>query len=664
VQLAALAYADDVALLASSPADLQASLHLLHTHCGRWRMRVNASKTKVMVTTPVAKKVKPKEQAVHSADEFTLGSRALTQVESYEYLGVTLTSDLQWTAHKAAVIQRAERALNIVAGAGLSRGLFSAEMAQRLWKVLVRPVIEYCSPVWGGGKWKAADGLQYRAGRVILRVMDNTPKAAVRGELGWQRMEARRELLAIRYWCGLLPFNGSDPRRYVVKMYQADRRQLNIASSSRAIAGRAASLAWLARGCLELHGLQKYWDAQDRKLPAGDMNDYHAHGHPLSERWNCSASSLMGELKPALAKLEQQVWSDEVRLLTSLRTYVQVKKRLEMEAYLRDAGGVGTVSVAARTAAMDMARLRCGTNALAISSARRGDRMQSSSIGSSAQRRTGSCQPVPLQQRVCAWCAERLQQPDMAPLRGAGTVPVEDEEHALLWCGLYSQSRLQLFDIVRTLTAVRDGTGQHVLANGPVDLHDLTRSPQSTDGQRAAALAIILGGVHGRQVGKVKCSSQQRRVDHDLQQACKSYVGVITRQRREWHKMQTQVLSARSQSTPAAHRLHRGALAGKARRGGLGGGGGGGKTGQWSFGAAHERMRRGSSSVPRRVLDRSRASRQQRSIMQQRQQRTSNADGDRQPPSTRALSLPGASMSALSVCHVVDCDAEPMPSGL
>jgi hypothetical protein len=459
-------------------------------------------------------------------------------------------------------------------------------------------------------------------------------------------------------------------RRYVVQMYQADRLQLKTASRARVLAGLPGNLAWFAQGCLKLHGLEKYWVAQDRKLPTGDMNAYYAQGQPPSEQWTCSASSLLGELKPSMAKLEQQVWSREVRALTSLRTYVLVKKRLEMEVYLRDAGGVGTVTFADRTAAMDMARLRCGTNALAISEARRGDRMLATGIGSSEQRRARSCQLVPPQLRVCAWCTERLQQPDMASLKGAGMAPVEDEEHALLWCGLYSQSRLQLFDRVRTLTAVRDGNGHHVLANGPVDLHVLTRSPQSTEEKRAAALAIVLGGVYGNQVEKAKCGAQQRRIDHDVQQACKSYVGIITRQRRQWHKMQARIQQARSQRTPVDRRLRLGASAGGVRRGGRGGGGKGSKQ---SLGGTDAGVQReGSSSAARRV-DRSRVSRrgQQRSIVgftprgrQQQQQQHSNADGDRQPPITRAFPLRGTSLSVLSVCHLVDCDAEPMPSGL
>jgi hypothetical protein len=459
---------------------------------------------------------------------------------------VTLTSDLQWTAHKAVVVKRAERALNMVAGAGVSRGLFSTKIALRLWNVLVRPVVEHASAVWGGGAWKEADALQYRAGRVILRVMESTPKAAVRGELGWQRMECHRDWIAVRYWSRLVPVNGAQVSRYVVQMYGADRRRADISGTllSTRTPARApvtfVGLTHVAFRCLHTYGLLSYWRAQNRKPPAGDMNAYHNQPTPKDR----SSLSLFPALKLAVAKNEQSLWWDDVGRLTSLRTYVRVKRRLELEVYLQDEWGVGSVS--GRTAAMDMARLRCGANALAVSAARRNDHVVAVVIGGSGQQQRRTTAPVPLQQRVCTWCSERLQHMDMARLGGAGMAPVEDEEHALLWCGLYARARLQLFDAVRAVTEVRDAAGRHVLAAGSVDLCAMTRSAESTERSAASALAIVLGGLSGTSKQPLKYSSEQRRIAQEVQQLCKAFVGRLTQQRREWHQLRLRRLAAHS----------------------------------------------------------------------------------------------------------------------
>ena len=376
---------------------MQRSLDLLHAYCRRCRVRVSSSKTQVMVTQVQAAKRVTRAQRVGSVGRppsvtFTLGSRTLTQVEVYDYPGVTLTADLLWDVHKAAVVKRAERALSRLAGAGVSRGLFSTRTAVRLWKALVLPVVEYAVPVWGGGEWKAADALQYRAGRVILRVMGGTPKAAVRGELGWQRMEARREWLAVRYWCRLQSVNSADSTRYVVQQYRADRLRVE-ATPRRTSLKPLVGLAQVVYRRLHTHSqLTHHWAMQDGTHPPGDVVAGSSHEQQVVR--SSGARWLLPALRQATRESEQQQWWSEVGALTSLRTYVQVKRRLELEGYLLDAGGVATVS--GRRAAMDMARIRCGANDFAISTGRRDHRRWGQAVvcGSGAGVRRCRCRSV------------------------------------------------------------------------------------------------------------------------------------------------------------------------------------------------------------------------------------------------------------------------------
>ena len=44
-----LAFADDVALMSSSPGGLQKQLNALNVYCNEWRLTVNTEKTKVLV---------------------------------------------------------------------------------------------------------------------------------------------------------------------------------------------------------------------------------------------------------------------------------------------------------------------------------------------------------------------------------------------------------------------------------------------------------------------------------------------------------------------------------------------------------------------------------------------------------------------------------------
>ena len=63
--------------------------------------------------------------------------------------------------------------------------LLPASTCVRPWEVLVRPILEYASEVWGEGPWEEAEKLQREIGRLILGVPTQTPNEMVLGDLGW-----------------------------------------------------------------------------------------------------------------------------------------------------------------------------------------------------------------------------------------------------------------------------------------------------------------------------------------------------------------------------------------------------------------------------------------------------------------------------------------------
>ena len=66
--------------------------------------------------------------------------RALENVESIKYLGVTITNDLEWNTHISNVCTKANRTLVF-----LRRNLYSCppDVKEAAYKGLVRPVLEY-----------------------------------------------------------------------------------------------------------------------------------------------------------------------------------------------------------------------------------------------------------------------------------------------------------------------------------------------------------------------------------------------------------------------------------------------------------------------------------------------------------------------------------------
>jgi hypothetical protein len=79
LKLFSILYADDTILLAESENEMQAALNGMFHYCQIWKLRVNASKTKVVIFGN--KQAKTNKQ-------FKLGDMDIEIVKEYDYLGV------------------------------------------------------------------------------------------------------------------------------------------------------------------------------------------------------------------------------------------------------------------------------------------------------------------------------------------------------------------------------------------------------------------------------------------------------------------------------------------------------------------------------------------------------------------------------------------------
>ena len=627
MRVASLWYADDIVLIGDSAEELQGLLDALGVECGKWRLSLNTSKTRVMIThdtlrsrqlrrtravpapistSAIADMAAP--SAVWAQEQFQYRGATLASVESFTYLGIVLQSDYQWTLHKTAVIAKARAALHMLAGLGIRARTCSVRAALRMWTTLVLPILDHGAVVWGQGEWAAADQLQAEAAAVILHTLPGTSTAALRGELGWHRLRARRDRLAVKYWSALLVANGASPARYRTQVYRAElydtHEREGDGSSSQddsCLAVRsepkAACQPWseYVRPSLVHHSMQHYWDEQhcvasrhysvgssaaaasvalDASRPDGAVA---AAVSAVRRTRNYFALPLMTDWRRAAIAEQQTLWRSEIAALPTLDTYRLFKRRLELESYLQD--GHGIMSISSRRAATDMARLRCGVHELAISTERR-------------QRRPGQAARLPRELRACAWCEEQsaaaaaqsqartgvpphagLDMPGPVPA-AARAAPVEDEQHVLLHCPQYAQLRAELFADVLDMSSEGDEVGRHVLTTGPVRLAEML-SASGGPGGAASALAIVAGGVWSRLDEKPKQRPDAWRLDADIRQRCKLYIGRLMHCRRGWQRARLSrrrdVRSAQRQRTSSNAQAQRGLVQGQLRLG-IGGG--------------------------------------------------------------------------------------------
>ena len=132
---------------------------------------------------------------------YSLHNQTLEQVTSAKYLGITITDNLDWGQHVSDVSDKATQTLDF-----LRRNLALAprETKAMAYKTLVRPKLEYASPVWkpySKSQVYQLEEVQRTAGRWTCRRWRNISHVSdMLNELEWPTLEDRREQASLAFF--------------------------------------------------------------------------------------------------------------------------------------------------------------------------------------------------------------------------------------------------------------------------------------------------------------------------------------------------------------------------------------------------------------------------------------------------------------------------------
>ena len=183
-------FADDTILYSSikdsdDAAKLQTDLEQLEKWEERWQMGFNVSKCHVLT-------VSRKQNLVNAS--YTLHQQPLERVKKAKYLGVELSNDLSWGPHIQAVSAKGHRT-----SAFLARNLKGCpqQTQSQCFKAIVRPVLEYASPIWDPHQKTHVDSLEAVQRRAARRITKNFSReasaSALVSELNLQPLQQRRQ---------------------------------------------------------------------------------------------------------------------------------------------------------------------------------------------------------------------------------------------------------------------------------------------------------------------------------------------------------------------------------------------------------------------------------------------------------------------------------------
>ena len=183
-------FADDFVGISDSKESLQKLLDVVYSYCSKWRLRANVSKSAVMVFS---------KDAVNGCWKW--GEYSLPIVSSYSYLGIDFSRNGAWDLHIRKLIDNGRKKVNQLHKVISNRNI-NLSARRLLLLSVIRPSIEYGSEVWEGNKSQAGslESIILNGAKRILGCSSKTCNEAVRGDMGLDTLQNRRDRAKLKWW--------------------------------------------------------------------------------------------------------------------------------------------------------------------------------------------------------------------------------------------------------------------------------------------------------------------------------------------------------------------------------------------------------------------------------------------------------------------------------
>jgi hypothetical protein len=189
-----LLYADDTVICTESIEDLQRALDAMSTYCNKWSLRVNATKTKVMVFSRGKIKKLP---CLKYKDQ------TLEVVFSFQYLGQYFSYNNSYNATQKNQADKASRAMFSLLKKS-KKLLLPLDIQIELFDKMIVPILLYGCEIWCPSMNGLASKLQLRFYKLILKLRKTTPTRMVYGETGQFPLELQAKARMMSFWYNLV----------------------------------------------------------------------------------------------------------------------------------------------------------------------------------------------------------------------------------------------------------------------------------------------------------------------------------------------------------------------------------------------------------------------------------------------------------------------------
>jgi len=167
VKIKALLYADDIVLVSDSVTGLQLNINHFARYCERWSLRVNLSKSKVMVFRRGGR--------ISRLERWKYEGEVLETVNEYRFLGVTLSSKLSFASHLRRKIVEAKHGVNSLWKTILIKEQVPLSAKYEIYLSIFRSLTCYGSQVWGVYSFEILEAFQRYFIKRLFSIPQCTP---------------------------------------------------------------------------------------------------------------------------------------------------------------------------------------------------------------------------------------------------------------------------------------------------------------------------------------------------------------------------------------------------------------------------------------------------------------------------------------------------------
>ena len=187
-------------LSSTSTSDIELKLNLDLANLSQWlhynKLVLNMKKTEFMTFGTRQRLARQKCDET----DISLNGQSIKHTDTFKYLGVVLDDTLSFNDHVDYVRMKVSKILGMFSRI---RPSLTLEAANRLYKAMVLPVLDYCDAVWhecGQGNSDKIERLQRRAARIVFfKAASKLSTDEIMTKLGLEPLYYRRRTHILRF---------------------------------------------------------------------------------------------------------------------------------------------------------------------------------------------------------------------------------------------------------------------------------------------------------------------------------------------------------------------------------------------------------------------------------------------------------------------------------